>query len=35
MNEYGMGMQGWNNGWMWIFGIVLIFALVLIFRRRK
>jgi hypothetical protein len=30
-----MGMNGWNNGWMWIFGLVLIVALVLIFRARR
>ena len=30
MHGYGMGMQGWNSGWMWICGLVLIVALVLI-----
>jgi Mg2+ and Co2+ transporter CorA len=35
MNGYNMGMQGWNNGWMWICGLVLIVALVLILRARK
>jgi hypothetical protein len=27
-------MQGWNYGWMWICGLVLIVALVLILRAR-
>ena len=35
MNGYNMGMNGWNNGWMWILGLVLIVALVLIFRARR
>ena len=32
---HGYGMQGWNMGWMWMFGVVLIIALALIFRSRK
>jgi len=32
---HGYGMDGWNMGWMWIFGVVLIIALVLIFRGRR
>ena len=28
----GYGMDGWNIGWMWIFGAVLIISLVLILR---
>jgi len=28
-------MEGWNMGWMWMFGVVLIIALALIFRARK
>ena len=35
MHGYGMGMQGWNSGWMWICGLVLIVALVLILRARR
>jgi hypothetical protein len=34
MNEYGMGMQGWNNSCMWVIGFVLIVALVLILQAR-
>ena len=30
MNRYNMGMYGWNSGWMWVVGIVVIVALVLI-----
>jgi hypothetical protein len=32
---HGYGMEGWNNGWMWMFGVVVIIALVVIFRARK
>ena len=32
---HGYGMDGWNMGWMWMFGVVLIIALALIFRARK
>ena len=32
---HGYGMQGWNMGWMWMFGVVLIIALALILRSRK
>jgi Mg2+ and Co2+ transporter CorA len=35
VNGYSMGMQGWNYGWMWICGLVLIVALILILRARK
>jgi uncharacterized membrane protein YecN with MAPEG domain len=34
VNGYSMGMHGWNNGWIWICGLVLVVALVLIFRKR-
>ncbi len=30
-----MGMNGWNNGWMWIAGLALIVVLVVIFRARR
>jgi hypothetical protein len=30
-----MGMQGWNSDWMWIGGLVLIVALVVLLRARK
>jgi hypothetical protein len=32
---HGYGMQGWNMGWMWLLGVVLIIALALILRARK
>jgi hypothetical protein len=32
---HGYDMHGWNMGWMWMFGVVAIIALVLIFRARK
>ena len=32
---HGYGMDGWNMGWMWIFGVVLIIALALILRSRR
>ena len=32
---HGYGMGGWNTGWMWISGVVLIIALALIFRPRR
>ena len=32
---HGNGMQGWNMGWMWMLGVVLIIALALIFRSRR
>ena len=32
---HGYGMDGWNMGWMWIFGVVLILALVVILRGRR
>jgi hypothetical protein len=32
---HGYGMNGWNMGWMWIPGVVLIIALALIFRQRR
>jgi hypothetical protein len=32
---HGYGMEGWNNGWMWMFGVVLIVVLALIFRARR
>jgi hypothetical protein len=35
VHGYSMGMQGWNSGWMWICGFVLIVALVLVFRARR
>jgi hypothetical protein len=28
-------MQGWNNSWMWVCGMVLIVVLALILRARK
>ena len=31
---HGWGMEGWNMGWMGLFGVVLIIALLLIFRAR-
>jgi hypothetical protein len=31
---HGYGMGGWSTGWMWMFGVVAIVALVLIFRPR-
>ena len=31
----GYGMHGWNMGWMWLLGVVLIIALALIFRTRR
>jgi hypothetical protein len=37
MNDHmqSMGMSGWNYGWMWICGLVLIVAIVLLLRARK
>ena len=35
MNGYGMGMQGWNSGWIWMAGLVVIVAMVLIYRVRR
>jgi hypothetical protein len=35
VNGYGMGMSGWNNGWMWLCGLVLIVVLVLVLRACK
>jgi hypothetical protein len=35
VHGYNMGMQGWNSDWMWIGGLVLIVALVLLLRARK
>jgi len=40
MNGYGMGMQGWNsgwmnNGWIWVVGLLLIVVVVLLLRKRK
>jgi hypothetical protein len=32
---HGYDMQGWSMGWVWIFGVVLIIALVMIFRSGK
>ena len=32
---HGYGMDGWNTGWMWMFGVVLIIALALIFQARR
>jgi hypothetical protein len=32
---HGYGMDGWNMSWMWIFGVVLILALVVILRGRR
>ena len=32
---HGYGMNGWNMGWIWISGVVLIIALALIFRQRR
>jgi hypothetical protein len=32
---HGYGMNGWNLGWMWIAGVVLIIALALILRQRR
>jgi hypothetical protein len=32
---HGYGMQGWNMGWMWVFGVVLVIALALILRARR
>ena len=30
-----MGMQGWNSGWIWMIGLVVIVAMVLIYRARR
>jgi hypothetical protein len=30
-----MGMQGWNSGWIWMLGLVVIVAMVLIYRARR
>jgi hypothetical protein len=35
VNGYGMGMQGWNSGWVWMIGLVVIVAMVLIYRARR
>lgn len=35
MQGHNMGMQGWNTGWMWICGLVLIVAVALIVRSRR
>jgi hypothetical protein len=35
MHGYSMWMQGWNTGWMWICGLVLVVVLALILRARK
>ena len=32
---HGYGMDGWNMGWMWMFGAVLIIALVVLLRERR
>ena len=32
---HGFGMEWWNTGWIWMFGVVAIVALVLIFRARR
>jgi hypothetical protein len=30
-----MGMQGWNSGWIWMLGLAVIVAMVLIYRARR
>jgi hypothetical protein len=35
VNGYGMGMQGWNSGWIWMLGLAVIVAMVLIYRARR
>jgi hypothetical protein len=32
---HGYGMDGWNMGWMWMFGIVLIVLVVVLIMRRS
>jgi len=33
---HGYGMEGWNMGWIWLLGlVVVIIALALIFRPRR
>jgi|NGEPerStandDraft_6_1074524.scaffolds.fasta_scaffold22572_2 hypothetical protein len=32
---HGYGMDGWNMGWMWMFGIVLIVLVVVLIMRRN
>ena len=33
MHDYGM--HGWNTGWMWTFGVVVIVLLIVLIMKRS
>ncbi len=33
MHDYGM--HGWNTGWMWMFGVIVIVLLVALIMKRN
>ena len=35
MQMHHYGMDGWNVGWMWMFGVVIIVLLVVLIMRRR